>query len=65
MLRGLFFITLLALIWIVPAMLTAKLAERRGYSFPAFFLAALFLFWPAVLLVTLVLPTRARDRNRE
>jgi len=46
-------------IWIVPSFLIARLAERKGRSFPAYFIAALFLCWPLVLVVVLIVPRRS------
>ena len=48
----------LAIFWILPAALVARLAERRGRSFSWFFVVALVVPWPVLLLITLVLPRR-------
>ncbi len=50
----------LAVIWIIPASLVARLARRRGYAFVPFMVAALIVPWPVVLVVALVLPRRLR-----
>lgn len=48
----------LAIIWLIPALLVARLAQRRGRSFEPFLIAALVIPWPIVLLVTLAMPRR-------
>jgi hypothetical protein len=50
----------LAIIWIIPAILVARLAERRGHSFSVFLVAALVTPWPMWLVVALVLPRRSK-----
>ena len=45
--------------WMGPAMLVGRIAAHRGYSFTICALAALFLFWPFFLIVTLVIPRHA------
>jgi hypothetical protein len=49
------------LIWLLPAFMIARLAERRGRSFTAFLVLALLLPWPAILLAVLILPRRHRS----
>ena len=51
------FVTL-AVIWLLPAFLVARLAQSRGRTFELFMIAALVIPWPIVLLVTLALPRR-------
>lgn len=48
----------LAVLWIIPAVLVARMAERRGYSFSLFLIAALVIPWPAILIVGFALPRR-------
>ena len=45
-------------LWVVPAVLTARLAERKGRSFVVFLVAGLVIGWPMPLLVALIMPTR-------
>jgi membrane protease YdiL (CAAX protease family) len=52
-------IALLAL-WVVAAVLTARLAEHKGRSFAAYLLAALLIGWLIPLMAVLVLPRRKR-----
>ena len=58
-----FFVVVLGLFWIGPAFLVGRLAARKGRSFGVFFVAALLLFWPVVLVVTVVLPARRSISN--
>jgi hypothetical protein len=44
--------------WLIPAILVARLAERRGRRFPIYLIASLVIPWPVVLVVVLVLPRR-------
>lgn len=58
-------IHLLALIvvllcFIVPAILVARLADRRGRSFAVYLIASLIVSWIVPLLVLLVLPDNER-----
>lgn len=55
----------LAITWIIPAVLVARVAERRGRSFTLFLIAALFMLWPIVLLVALVLPRGSKGRSSQ
>lgn len=48
----------LAVVWIVPASLVARLADRRGYPFPPFLIAALIIPWPVMLIIVVALPRR-------
>jgi MFS family permease len=59
-------IHLLALIvvllcFIVPAILVARLADRRGRSFAVYLIASLIVSWVVPLLALLVLPDRSRS----
>ena len=53
-------VLLLALIafFIVPAVLTAQLAARRGRSFAIYLIASLLIGWPIPLVAALILPRR-------
>jgi hypothetical protein len=48
----------LAIIWVIPALLIARLAHRRGYSFGVFVIIALVIPWPITLLAVLAMPGR-------
>jgi MFS family permease len=59
-------IHLLALIvvllcFVVPAVLVARLADRRGRSFAVYLIASLIVSWVVPLLALLVLPDRGRS----
>jgi hypothetical protein len=45
-------------LFIVPAVLTARLAGRKGRSFAVYLVASLLIGWPIPLLVALVVPNR-------
>jgi hypothetical protein len=53
-------VLLLALIafFVVPAVLTAQFAARKGRSFAIYLIASLLIGWPVPLLVALVMPSR-------
>ena len=53
-------VLLIALIafWVVPAILTGRLAERKGRGFGVYLVASLLLGWLLPLLVALALPDR-------
>jgi ABC-type transporter Mla maintaining outer membrane lipid asymmetry permease subunit MlaE len=55
-------ILLLALIggFVVPAVLVARLADRRGRSFTVYLLASLLVSWVVPLIAVLVLPDRRK-----
>jgi hypothetical protein len=55
-------VLLIALIafWVVPAVLTARLAERKGRSFGVHLVAALLIGWLIPLIAALILPRRSR-----
>lgn len=55
----------LAVLWVIPAVLVARVAERRGHSFSLFLSAALVVPWPAILVVGLVLPRRSNGETSE
>jgi hypothetical protein len=46
--------------WVVPAVLTARLAEHKGRSFGVYIAAALLIGWPVPLIAALILPSRCR-----
>jgi hypothetical protein len=54
-----FFALALIVFWILPAILTARLAHRKGRSFAIFLIVSLVIGWPIPLLVALIMPTRA------
>jgi ABC-type transporter Mla maintaining outer membrane lipid asymmetry permease subunit MlaE len=53
-------VLLIALIafWIVPALLTARLAERKGRSFAVYLVASLVIGWLIPLIAALVVAAR-------
>lgn len=55
----------LAMIWIIPAVLVARMAERRGRSFVVFLIIALVIPWPILLVVVLALPHRGKEQDPE
>ena len=63
MIHDLVLVLVLGLFWIGPAYLVARLAARKGRSFPVFFAAALLLAWPVVLVAALILPARRAVSN--
>jgi hypothetical protein len=52
------FMITICVVWIGPAVLTARLAARKGFSFGLYLVAAL-VSWPIALIVALVV----RDRR--
>jgi ABC-type microcin C transport system permease subunit YejB len=46
-------------LYLLPAVLTAKYAERKGRTLEVYLLASLIIGWPFPLLVAAVLPRRA------
>jgi hypothetical protein len=46
--------------WVVPAVLSARLAERNARSFGAYPVAALLIGWPVPLVAALILPSSSR-----
>ena len=61
MIHTVFLLLVLGLFWIGPAVLTARLAARRGRSLGGWLVTALLLGWPIALLAMLVLPRRNRE----
>lgn len=55
-----FGLILLLLIWVVPAVLVAKLAERKGRSFAVYLIASLVIGWIIPLIAALMVPPRVR-----
>ena len=53
-------VLLIALIasWVVPSVLTARLADRKGRSFSVYLVASLLIGWMIPLLAALILPDR-------
>jgi hypothetical protein len=45
-------------LWLVPSVLTARLADRKGRSFSVYLIASLLIGWMVPLLVALILPHR-------
>lgn len=58
--HGIALLVTLAVIWLIPAVLVARIAGRRRRSFALFLFAALVIPWPIVLIVTLALPRTNR-----
>lgn len=52
-----FLIALIAF-WVVPSVLTARLAERRGRSYAVYLVASLLIGWMIPLIAALILPDR-------
>lgn len=50
----------LAIIWLIPVVLVAWLAERRGYSFATVLVVALTVPWLIVLLVVSIMQRRGQ-----
>jgi len=48
----------LILLWVIPAVLTGRLAEHKGRSFGVYLVAALLVGWPVPLVVALLMPNR-------
>lgn len=46
--------------FVIPAVLVARLADRRGRSFAVYLIASLVISWIVPLLALLVLPDRGR-----
>jgi hypothetical protein len=53
-------VALLALLalWIGPAVLTARVAERKGRSFAVYLVVSLIIGWPIPLIAALIVPAR-------
>ena len=60
-----FVVAVVAVVWIIPALLVARLAERKGRNFAAFLVAALFIPWPITLVVVIALPARPAGSAQE
>jgi hypothetical protein len=45
-------------LWVVPAVLTARLASRKGRSYGVYLVASLLIGWLIPLVAALILPTR-------
>jgi len=56
-----FVIVVLFAIWLLPSWLVARYAERKGYSFVGFLIAALLLSWVLAFLAALFLRNRRSD----
>lgn len=56
MIHNIALIMTLSVIWLIPAGVVARLALQRGRSFALFMAIALFIPWPIVLFVVLMLP---------
>ena len=56
------FLATIAIIWVIPAIVVARLADRRGYSFGVFLIVALVIPWPVTFLIVLAMPRRS-DRS--
>jgi hypothetical protein len=48
-------------LWIGPAVLAGRIAERKGRSFVVYLVASLVIGWPIPLLAAAVLPRRRTD----
>jgi hypothetical protein len=48
----------LLVLWLVPAVLIARLAARKGRPFALYLIASLILPWPLVLLAALIIRPR-------
>jgi hypothetical protein len=56
---GPFELLMMVVLWIVPVVLTAWLAAKKGYSPAVWTIPAIFITWIALIIV-LVLPRRAQ-----
>jgi hypothetical protein len=45
-------------LWLLPALVAARIAERKGRSFAVYLIVALVIGWPIPLLAALVVRTR-------
>lgn len=45
-------------LWVVPSVLTARFADRKGRSFSVYLIASLLIGWVVPLLAALILPNR-------
>lgn len=59
MLHEITFLVTLTVLWLIPILLVARLAQRRGYRLAAPLIAAVAISWPLVLLVVLIRPGRS------
>lgn len=50
--------------FVVPAILVARLADRRGHSFAVYLIASLVVSWVVPLIAVLVLPDRRKGSQR-
>jgi hypothetical protein len=55
------FLIVVIFFWLIPAVLIARLAARKGRSFALFLIGSLVIPWPVSLTVALVMPAR-RDQ---
>jgi hypothetical protein len=46
-------------LWLVPALLVARLAQRKGRSFALYLIVSLVVGWPLTLLAALIVRSRA------
>jgi hypothetical protein len=46
------------LLWLIPTILTARLAERKGRSFAVYLVVSLLIGWPIPLIAALILRPR-------
>jgi hypothetical protein len=55
-------VLLLALIalWVLPSVLVARLADRKGRSFSVYLIVSLIIGWLIPLLAALIVPSRTR-----
>jgi hypothetical protein len=55
-------VVVIALVWIVPAVLIAKYAERKGHSFVGFLLIGLLVSWVISAIAAVVVDDRRKPR---
>lgn len=58
MIHDLVFLTILAVFWLGPAVLVAKVAQGRGRDFATFLVVSLVVPWPLMIFIVLALPRR-------
>jgi hypothetical protein len=54
----------IVLLWLLPTILTARLAERKGRSFAVYLVASLLIGWPIPLVAALILRPRKSAARR-
>lgn len=53
-----FLVLVLIVLWLIPALLVGRLADRKGRSFAAYFVVSLIIGWLVPLIVAILVPRR-------